>query len=50
MTPTEEVQLIKTAIEVASTHGLLTEVIWSALQASGTIEEKLDFGINEWIK
>lgn len=50
ITPTQEFQAVCDALDVAAEHDVINEVVWSALQASGTVKEKLEYGLSEWVK
>lgn len=47
----DDLKVIAQLMNGAREEGLLTEVIWSALQCnSGSIRDKIIYGYNEWIK
>lgn len=50
MSPTDELQYISNALDVAKDYNLEIEVLWSALNATGTVKDRMDHGLNEWIK
>lgn len=50
-TTEDDIKVLAQLMNGARAEGLLTEVIWSALQCnSGTVKEKIIYGYNEWIK
>ena len=47
----KEFEDLRLAMRVSIAEGVLYEVLWSALQRNyGTLQDKLNFGLGEWIK